>query len=235
VTRLGQQEAYPNAPDDPGQRHRLTWLWTGSAAAGLNLALFSLMPGLLHPSPSHSQLETILPRVNVIRVKEPETSPREPPKPPPEPPEPKPRALPKSTSRQPSHTSLTLPFAIHSQLPGGPGALELPPFESSLASALGPTVFAQNDLDAPLTILTRFPPIYPLRAKQRHIEGWVRVSLVVDTSGQVSRVQILDSQPPGVFEQSIEPCVRRWRFRPGTIDGIPVEATAETTIHFELD
>jgi protein TonB len=126
-------------------------------------------------------------------------------------------------------------LAINPHLPGGPGALELPPFESALTSALGSSVFTQDELDAPLTILARFPPIYPLRAKQRGIEGWVKVSLVVDTSGRVSRIQILDSQPPGVFEQSVEQCVRRWRFRPGTIDGIAVEATAETTIHFKLE
>jgi len=96
-------------------------------------------------------------------------------------------------------------------------------------------LFAAGDLDAPLTVISRIPPVYPLHAKQRGIKGWVQVRFVVQEDGRVTDITIQESQPAGVFDASVLRSVAGWRFKPGTVAGTPVKAWAETTIRFELE
>jgi protein TonB len=129
-----------------------------------------------------------------------------------------------------------MPFEINPRLPRGPNTLELPPMETGPQMPAGSAnVFAEGDLDAPLTVLVRIPPVYPLRARRLGIEGRVRVSFLVETSGNVDQIKILEAEPAGVFESSVRQCVSRWRFKPGTIEGVPVRARMETTIQFKLE
>lgn len=148
----------------------------------------------------------------------------------------KPKPLPKSAPRQLLDSKLTLPFEINSKLPGGPVVLELPAsMEPAVPDDFGlPNVFSAGDLDQPLITLSRMPPIYPFSAKQRHIQGWVRVRFVVTKQGAVKDVTIVGAQPAGVFDQSVRRCVCGWRFRPGTVEGVPVNTWAETTVTFKL-
>ncbi|MGM0404242.1 MAG: energy transducer TonB, partial [Thermodesulfobacteriota bacterium] len=87
----------------------------------------------------------------------------------------------------------------------------------------------------PLTAVSRMPPVYPMNAKRRNIEGWVRVRFIVDKEGTVEDIEILEEKPPGVFDRAVIDCVSGWRFNPGTVGGVPVRTVAETTIRFELD
>jgi protein TonB len=96
-------------------------------------------------------------------------------------------------------------------------------------------LFAAGDLDAPLTVVSRIPPVYPLHAKHRGIEGWVRVRFVVREDGRVTDITIQESQPAGIFNENVLRCVAEWRFKPGTVEGTPVKAWAETTIRFQLE
>jgi protein TonB len=90
-------------------------------------------------------------------------------------------------------------------------------------------------LDQPLTALSRLPPVYPVGAKRRGIEGWVRLRFVVDPRGEVREVSVIEAKPKGVFEDSVLRSVRSWRFKPGTVNGHPVSARAETTVRFDLE
>lgn len=99
----------------------------------------------------------------------------------------------------------------------------------------GGGIFSAGQLDAPLAVLTKSPPIYPHGAKRRNIEGWIKVKFVVDEQGQVGQVKVLAAEPEGVFEQSVLQCIARWRFKPGTIGGRAVKALVEQTISFKLE
>lgn len=214
-----------------------TWLWSALVAVGLNLALFTVMPHLADPTPSGPQVDTLVPQVNVIRMKRPETKVRRKPVKPPKPPEKKPIQRPKAAPNQPPPKKLTLPFEVNPRLPGGPNSLVLPPLKSApmVNPALLSDTFNVGDLDGPLTTITRIPPVYPIQARRRGIEGWVKVSFIVDENGNVGNIAILDSEPDGLFDQSVERCVRGWRFKPGTVEGTPVKAQVETVIRFELE
>ena len=113
--------------------------------------------------------------------------------------------------------------------------IALPPLETNLKALGIGDLFGVGDLDQPLITLTRMPPIYPLGAKRRGIEGSVTVRFIVNEQGSVEKTTIIEAQPPDTFEEAVLRCVSGWRFQPGTVDGQPVRVWAETTIHFTLD
>ncbi len=215
------------------QRNRSAWILAVLTAMGLNLGLFLLMPHLLHSAPAKPTFDTLLPQIQMVRLKRPE-SPVE--RKPQQPPEPEKQHRPP----QPSLNSAALhrptwPVEINTRLPGGPATLALPPIQSDLDQMGLDDLFNLDDLDQPLITLTRRPPIYPLGAKRRGIEGSVTVRFIVNEQGMVEQATIVTSQPPEIFDDSVMRCVSVWRFQPGTVEGHAVRVWAETTIHFELD
>lgn len=58
------------------------------------------------------------------------------------------------------------------------------------------------------------PPQYPMRAKQRGIEGRVSLKLLISTEGRVKQVELIEEHPQGVFYRSAARAVLRWRFVP---------------------
>jgi protein TonB len=209
----------------------MDWLWSFLIAVGLNLVLFLLMPALINTRTTEPAFDSLVPQVQLIRLRQPDL-----PKPPEhiQPPEPQVAELPTPNTAQPSAPKLTLPFAINPRLPAGPSTLALPPLETGLATGLG-DLFTTGQLDAPLTALAQIPPIYPLVAKRRNIEGWVTVRFVVDELGQVGRITVLAAEPEGIFEQNVLRCIAGWRFKPGTVGGTPVKSLVEQTITFKLE
>ena len=206
-------------------------------AVGLNVVLFLLMPHLVDPEPSRSSIGTLVPQVNVIRMKRPDADVRRKPPIPPKPPEPKQIPKPDAMPRHPLTEKLTLPFEVNPKLPAGPNSLVLPPLKSAplVNTSVMQRAFSVGELDGPLTTLTRIPPVYPVQAQKRGIEGWVKVAFIVDETGRVGDITILDAKPKDLFDQSVERCVRAWRFNPGTVEGIPVKAKVEAVIDFKLE
>lgn len=218
------------------RRVLVRWLVSGLSALCVTVMLFSFIPACLHPNAVPPPMDFPVTPVDVVRIPRPETPlTREIPKPAVMESE-KPKPLPESAPRPLLDSKLKLPFYINPKLPGGPVALELPASMGTAApNDFGlPNVFSAGDLDQPLITLSRMPPIYPFSAKQRHIEGWVRIRFIVTAQGTVRDVTIVGAQPAGVFDQSVRRCVRGWRFRPGTVEGVPVNTWAETTVTFEL-
>ena len=223
--------------DAVSRRTWATWLEAGLIAVGLNVVLFLLMPHLVEPAPSRSSFGTLVPQVNVIRMKRPDSEVRRKPRIPPKLPKPKQIPKPDTMPRHPLREKLTLPFEVNTKLPGGPKSLVLPPLKSAplVNTSVLQSAFSVDQLDGPLTTLTRIPPVYPIAARKRGIEGWVKVAFIVDETGRVGDITILDAKPKDLFDQSVERCVRGWRFKPGTVEGIPVKAKVETVIDFKLE
>ena len=209
------------------------WLKAAAVAAALNLGLYLLMPALIATTPDKPAFETLVPQVNLTRIRPPE--PRKPPEPV-KPPEPKPlQQQPKPTTTPLPTPKLQLPFELNPRLPSSPTTLDLPPMETALPQGNFSETFSVGQLDGPLTTLVQIPPVYPHSAKRRNIEGWVKVRFVVDENGTVDKVRVLAAKPEGVFEQSVLRCVSSWRFKPGTVGGVAVKALVEQTITFKLE
>lgn len=201
-------------------------LWLVPAALLAVLVNFALFAGAARLS--HNRLFTpdITEPVGVSLITLKPVTPPPPPKPE-ETVKPKPRPRPDFTPEL-ARPSLTAPdpLAINVQIDptlfqGGP--------------ARGDFVFNATDLDTPPTAVVRMSPVYPYKARQRNIEGSVEVKFLVGADGQVSDVQVINSQPAGLFDAAVLKIVPRWKFRPGVLAGKAVPSWVVTTVEFNLN
>ncbi len=219
---------------------RLFLLWSGAIIFSLmlNLALFGLMPGLSTGMAERSEKMEPLRMLDIVRVK------RSEPPPPEKMYKPKPETI---ATRKTAAVKAPVParpvidklprldFDINPKLPVGPPVLPSPAMETAAFSAPAMDgVFSIKDLDAPLSPIVSIPPTFPLRAKRRGIEGWVKVKFLVNRKGLVEKIEIIDSRPEGIFDKSAVRSVSSWRFKPGMVEGVPVRTWAEQTIKFTL-
>jgi protein TonB len=90
------------------------------------------------------------------------------------------------------------------------------------------------DLQAKLKRVRYTAPEYPERALSQRISGSVTVEFIVNTSGETSDVRVVQAEPAGTFDRSAIAAVKRWRYEPLVVDGVPKEVPARTTIRFNL-
>jgi periplasmic protein TonB len=83
-------------------------------------------------------------------------------------------------------------------------------------------------------VLQRVAAKYPPIAGRQRLEGWVQVELTVGTDGNVSNARVLQSEPPEVFDKAALEAARKWKFKPATRGGQPVQATAQQRIVFKM-
>ncbi len=95
--------------------------------------------------------------------------------------------------------------------------------------------YAAGEVDQPPSVMNHQRPAYPYMARRRGVQGVVRVRFLVDREGRVRNLEILEADPPGVFEDAVREAIPAWRFRPGRQDGRTVETLVELPIRFELD
>lgn len=77
-------------------------------------------------------------------------------------------------------------------------------------------------------------PEYPYRARQRGIEGHIKLAFTITAAGKVENIRVLDSSPPNVFDREARRAAARWRFAPRTENGSAVSREAVKTLHFRL-
>lgn len=87
------------------------------------------------------------------------------------------------------------------------------------------------------TALTQVPPSYPRRALRKKIEGKVKVEFLVTEAGTVKpgSVVVIESQPAGVFDDTVRKAILRWRFKTHIVDGRPVPFKARQELEFKLE
>jgi protein TonB len=76
---------------------------------------------------------------------------------------------------------------------------------------------------------------YPETAREKGVEGTVKVLLRVDEFGQIQSLEILSGDPPGMFEESVRKGFSQAAFSPAHRNGVPVRALMQIRVRFELD
>jgi protein TonB len=73
--------------------------------------------------------------------------------------------------------------------------------------------------------LVAIAPQYPNRAAQRGITGWCLVSFTVDRMGNVDEdsIEVVDAEPPNVFNRSSQRAAARFKFQPRVVDGVGID------------
>lgn len=142
-----------------------------------------------------------------------------------------------STSTAPPVTQTTASAA--SPVPSEPAreepipepALALPPVtaradESGVYSAVPPGGTQPEEID-------RVVPRYPAGARLAGVGGSVVIRGIVRRDGRIDNVQVIRDLPYGLGE-SARDAVERWRFRPATFHGEPIDVYYTVTVNFKL-
>lgn len=77
-------------------------------------------------------------------------------------------------------------------------------------------------------------PPYPPSEQRAEREGDVRVRVTIGTSGRVIAVQMISATSDAFWRVTERQALTRWRFRPATVDGRPVESTKVMNLHFQI-
>jgi protein TonB len=80
-----------------------------------------------------------------------------------------------------------------------------------------------------------FQPAYPSDMRLGEREGRVVVRVLIGTDGRVKDVEQVSAASPSFFEATRKQALAKWRFKPGTKDGVAVEAWHTMAVSFVLD
>ena len=128
---------------------------------------------------------------------------------------------PLSTSKakpDPNSTGIATDFAMNTNLGSN---------EMSLGAGSG---------DTDTIPLVRIEPSYPMRAKERGIEGWVEIQFTISPRGTVEDPEVIAYHPSSIFNNSALRAVKRWKYNPKIVNGKPVPRPGvKIHLDFQLD
>ena len=80
--------------------------------------------------------------------------------------------------------------------------------------------------------ITDVRPIYPRVAVTAKVEGVVEVEVVIGVTGNVEQARVV--RPVPMLDDAAIDAVRRWKYRPTLINGVPVPVKARVRVTFAL-
>mgnify|MGYP005991506487 FL=1 len=84
--------------------------------------------------------------------------------------------------------------------------------------------------------IVKVAPVYPRRALQRGIEGFVIVEFTVNTIGAVKEPYVIEAQPQGIFEQAAIDAAKKFKYKPRVVNGVATEVSGvQNRITFKID
>jgi len=101
-----------------------------------------------------------------------------------------------------------------------------------IGSGEGPYV-AGNGVKDPIPLIQPLPP-YTEEARKKRTEGIVVLSAIIRRDGTVDSFQVVRSLGDGLDESAINTIATKWRFRPGTLKGTPVDVRANIEVRFRM-
>jgi protein TonB len=244
----------------PVARRPLVALWLSLGLHGAVIAMVQLAPPASVPATSiiEARLEsreaaaTTVPEAPAAAEVEPETVSE--PLPVPEPvaekkPEPVPLAVePEAPEPAPLLPQPTPAPAVATAPPKPPAAAASPALPGPAAperesprplleipSAVDLAYYGAREVDVLPRALREIRPEYPAEADRRRVSGNVRLQLKLEADGRVSDVEVVEANPPGLFEESALAAFRQARFSPAQRNGRPVRARIVIDVEYDYE
>jgi TonB family protein len=126
------------------------------------------------------------------------------------------------TAPPPTETTATEPLPMPAQAP----VAESNEPSGGVYTAVPPGGTQPEEVD-------RVIPMYPAAARRANVAGPVVVRGIVRRDGTIDNVEIIRDLPYGLGE-SARRAVSRWRFRPATFAGEPIDVYYTVTVNFKL-
>lgn len=188
----------------------------------ITLGLFFLMQSLIQSGGSaltEPPEGSVLDFVRVKQDEQVESKERKPRKPPPPKEPPPPMEQPQMDSPSPDGEGSGLDFAADVS---GDVALD-----GGLALESG---------DGEYLPIVKVAAVYPRRALQRGIEGFVIVEFTVTKQGSVRDPFVVEANPQGIFEQAALDAALKFKYKPRVVNGEPTEVSGvQNRITFKID
>ncbi|KMT64599.1 energy transducer TonB [Catenovulum maritimum] len=90
--------------------------------------------------------------------------------------------------------------------------------------------------DGDFVPITKVAPVYPRRAQQRGIEGYVIVEFTVTKLGKVKDPVVVKAEPENIFDKAAVAAAMKFKYKPRVVNGEPMEvAGVQNKISFEID
>ena len=201
---------------------RSRWAMPAAIASLLIIAMFWGLHGLISHKKGGLNKEDNMPTVDFVRLNRAfdlETKQRQPPKMPE-----KPAPAPSAPSQQVQMSAAPTPSAVNI------GNMSI---ENSTAVKAD---FGLSSNDGEYMPIVKVAPMYPPGAQSRGQEGWVLLEFTVNTAGAVTDPVVIESQPPGVFDEAAKRAVLRFKYKPRIEGGKPISVQhVQHLITFKLD
>lgn len=207
--------ACTTSPSPPKSEPVLRGLIAVAAGAGVTFALLFLMQALIASGES-AMTDSLATRVvDFVRVQREETLERRDSKPQrPSNPEAPPPDAPQPSIEQSADVGTVAVGGLES---GPLGAREI---DFDIGTGFG---VAAGSADGDYLPLVRVAPLYPRRAQERNIEGWVLLELTVTETGAVRDVHVLACEPNEIFNDAAVKAALRFKYKPRVVNGRPIE------------
>lgn len=84
--------------------------------------------------------------------------------------------------------------------------------------------------------IVKVAPVYPRRALQRGIEGYVIVEFTVDKTGAVKSPIVVEANPEGLFDRAAMDAALKFKYKPRVVNGEATEVSGvQNRITFEMN
>jgi len=117
--------------------------------------------------------------------------------------------------------------AVADPVSSGSAEVAMPP-----AAAAAPPTPAPLDV-TPAKIIKRVLPVPP-SGVSRKTSGYVIVRFNISESGRVGNVEVVESTPAGIFDESAAAAVRKWTYEPRRENGTAVASTGQARLVFDM-
>jgi len=96
--------------------------------------------------------------------------------------------------------------------------------------------FGLSNGDGEYLPIVKVAPMYPPGAQERGQEGWVLLEFTVTESGSVTDAVVVESQPPGVFDEAAKRAVLKFKYKPRVANGKAIAVHhIQHLISFKMD
>jgi protein TonB len=132
----------------------------------------------------------------------------------------------------PSPPAASAPPAVS---PAATAAKESPRSLVEIPTAVDLAYYSAREVDVLPRALRDIHPDYPTEADRRRLSGSVKLQIKLEADGRVSDIEVVESTPKGMFEESALAAFRQARFSPAQRNGRPVRARILIEVKYDYE
>jgi protein TonB len=118
--------------------------------------------------------------------------------------------------------------------PGGMGGTSRGPGTGGGAGGPGDGVYSVGGGVMSPQVLVQPLPLYTEEARKARVEGIVVIEAIIRKNGTVDNFRVVRGLGYGLDESAINTIATKWRFKPGMLNGQPVDVRANIEVSFRL-